>query len=97
MNNFIAYSNNYVTDYGHGYDYGSILHYGAMSFTKNGLSTLEPLYPLDGVIGQRDALSEKDILKVNSMYCCPKTESSLPSTVAPETTTKGKFAFGRLP
>lgn len=90
VSNFAAYSNNYVTNYGHGYDYGSILHYGAMAFSKNGQPTLVPLLPYNGVIGQRAALSEKDILKVNAMYSCP-------DTTPVETTTKGKFAFGKLP
>lgn len=92
VNNFAAYSNNYVTNYGHGYDYGSILHYGVMSFSKNGKPTLVPLFPYSGLIGQRDALSEKDILKVNAMYSCPTTV-----TTEPTPTTKGKFQFGKLP
>lgn len=100
VSNFAAYSNNYVTNYGHGYDYGSILHYGAMSFTKNGLPTLVPIQPYSGVIGQRNNLSEKDILKVNAMYSCPgKPEPTTlpPTTLPPTTTTKGKFQFGKLP
>lgn len=40
--NFIAYTNSYVSDFGQGYDYESILHYGAFAFTKNGGRTIEP-------------------------------------------------------
>jgi hypothetical protein len=53
-------------DYGD-YDYDSIMHYPADAFSKNGKKTIVPL--LDNVeIGQRDHLSEKDILAVNAMY-----------------------------
>lgn len=101
VGNFAAYSNNYVTNYGHGYDYGSILHYSMMSFSKNGQPTLLPLYPYSGRIGQRIALSEKDVQKVNAMYSCtgPVSDTTRPvSTTTEETTTaKAKFQFGRLP
>jgi astacin len=53
-------------DYGD-YDYTSIMHYGAYAFSKNYKPTIEPLQP-DVTIGQRDGLSEGDILAVHSMY-----------------------------
>lgn len=81
VGNFAAYTNNYVTDYGHGYDYGSILHYSMMSFSKNGLPTLVPLQSYSGVIGQRDRLSDRDVAKINAKYNCPP---------------KIKFDFGKL-
>lgn len=48
------------------YDYGSIMHYGEFFFSRNGdRSIVAP----DGVsIGQRDALSERDVESVNLMY-----------------------------
>lgn len=101
VSNFAAYSNNYVTNYGHGYDYGSILHYGVMSFSKNGLPTLVPLQPYSGVIGQRDRLSDKDVAKINAMYSCPNTPepvaTTTTTTTTSTTTTKPKFNFGKLP
>lgn len=49
------------------YDYQSIMHYGAYSFSKNGKKTIIPL--VDGVeIGQRSRLSVKDIAAINAMY-----------------------------
>lgn len=87
ISNFEAFTNNYVNDYGHGYDYGSIMQFGEMAFSKNGLPTILPLVPFEGLIGQRTELSEKDILKVNVMYSCP----------APMTTPKPKFQFGKTP
>jgi hypothetical protein len=49
------------------YDYQSIMHYGPLSFSKNGQPTIIPL--VEGVeIGQRNQLSEKDIAAINAMY-----------------------------
>jgi hypothetical protein len=53
-------------DYGP-YDYGSIMHYGAYAFSKNGLPTIVPTQ--SGVtIGQRTALSNGDVNAVHAMY-----------------------------
>jgi Astacin (Peptidase family M12A) len=51
------------------YDYGSIMHYGPVSFPRDGVSrTIEPVDP-SARIGQRDALSQGDIDAANSL--CP--------------------------
>lgn len=54
-----------VENYG-SYDYGSIMHYGERFFSSNG----EPVITVpDGIdIGQRIALSAKDISAINLMY-----------------------------
>lgn len=44
--NFDVYASNYITDYGEGYDYGSILHYSRLAFSKNGKATIDPLVSL---------------------------------------------------
>lgn len=67
--NFAMYTNNYVTAFGQDYDYKSIMHYGAYAFTKNGLKTIE-VTKGSQTIGQRSALSDLDIKKVNIMYDC---------------------------
>ncbi|CAH0405896.1 unnamed protein product [Chilo suppressalis] len=66
--NFAKYNNDTVTDFGVKYDYGSVMHYPEVAFSRNGNKTIIPLH--DGVkIGQRNGLSESDVLKLNKMYC----------------------------
>ena len=49
------------------YDYGSIMHYGAYAFSKNGLPTITSKQA--GVtLGQRNGLSAGDIAAVHSLY-----------------------------
>lgn len=53
-----------------GYDFGSIMHYTATSFTTNALPTLETVPP--GIpIGQRLGLSAGDIAAVRKLYSAP--------------------------
>ncbi|XP_045760986.1 zinc metalloproteinase nas-4-like isoform X1 [Maniola jurtina] len=66
--NFKKYTVDTVTDFGIPYDYGSVMHYSSVAFTKNGNKTIIPLQE-NVEVGQRKGLSEKDILKLNKMYC----------------------------
>lgn len=50
------------------YDYGSIMHYGAYSFSKNGKPTLSRLNSFTGYMGQRSTLSDNDIASINTLY-----------------------------
>nr|CAD7459695.1 unnamed protein product [Timema tahoe] len=68
-NNFAKHSASTVTNYGIGYDYDSVLHYGPFAFSVNGEMTIVPHDPT-AVLGQRVAMSEKDVLKLNTMYQC---------------------------
>lgn len=53
------------------YDYESIMHYSEYAHSKNGKRTMIPLKNKDNVmIGQRDSLSDKDILKIKRLYDC---------------------------
>lgn len=55
-----------------GYDFGSIMHYGATAFTSNGQPTIVTLGGQQ--IGQRNGLSAGDIAAVRAMY--PQLEPS---------------------
>uniref|UniRef100_A0A182NV53 Metalloendopeptidase n=1 Tax=Anopheles dirus TaxID=7168 RepID=A0A182NV53_9DIPT len=67
--NFNIYDSSTVTDFSVRYDYGSVMHYGATAFSKNGEKTIVPKDP-NAEIGQRVGMSERDISKLNHMYKC---------------------------
>lgn len=50
------------------YDYASIMHYGSLNFSNNGLPTISRLDGLNGEIGQRRRLSEGDLQAVQTLY-----------------------------
>lgn len=52
------------------YDYGSVMHLGLNAFSKYGQPTMTPRRPTSENIGQRDGLSNKDVLKINRLYNC---------------------------
>ncbi|TMW47783.1 hypothetical protein DOY81_007121 [Sarcophaga bullata] len=66
---FNKFDSSFITDFGVGYDYSSVMHYGPKAFSKNGLNTIVPLKE-NVQIGQQSGLSQKDILKLNKMYKC---------------------------
>ncbi|KAJ8676426.1 hypothetical protein QAD02_012213 [Eretmocerus hayati] len=71
-NNF-AKSPRATTDaYGIGYDYGSVMHYSASAFSRNGRPTIIPRDRGIEKIGQREGFSVKDIQKIRRMYKCSK-------------------------
>lgn len=57
-------------DYGIGYDYNSLMHYGRTAFSVNGKATLIPKDP-NADIGQTIGFSRRDVEKINRMYDCP--------------------------
>ncbi|ALC39805.1 maker524 [Drosophila busckii] len=79
MDNFKKQSNKTVHDFGKGYDFNSIMHYRMDAFNKfkHGL-TMIPLQPGAKNMGQRIAMSDTDISKLNAMYNCTvqQTEST---------------------
>ncbi|KDR19395.1 zinc metalloproteinase nas-13-like isoform X2 [Zootermopsis nevadensis] len=66
-NNFNKYNASSITNFGVEYDYDSVLHYSAYSFSKNGEKTIEPKDE-NVEIGQRAGFSKKDIEKLSKMY-----------------------------
>ncbi|XP_049291118.1 seminal metalloprotease 1-like [Anopheles funestus] len=67
--NFHKWAAGALVDFGVPYDYGSVMHYSATAYSKNGRKTIVPKDP-NARIGQRKGLSEKDILKLNLFYNC---------------------------
>jgi hypothetical protein len=66
-----------------GYDYGSIMHYPANSFSVNGQPTIETI-PAGIPIGQRSALSAGDIAAITRLYPpapAPAMAQTIPVTV----------------
>lgn len=76
---FDKYSLNMIDYLGTKYDYGSVMHYGPLAFSKNGKPTIEPKQK--GItIGQRIGFSPMDLYKVNRLYSCPNQSPSPPQT-----------------
>lgn len=65
--NFKKYDADEVTDFGVEYDYGSVMHYSALAFSKNKLPTIEPKHN-GAEIGLRKNFSDSDVDKLNRMY-----------------------------
>ena len=63
------------------YDYESIMHYGEMFFSTNGLPTITALSDEATNLGQRVALSDGDIAAVASMYGSDLTLASTQTVV----------------
>ncbi|XP_016952152.2 zinc metalloproteinase nas-13 [Drosophila biarmipes] len=72
MKNFRKYSSSQESGFGVEYDYGSVMHYSATSFTRNGLPTMEALRDTcdSRKMGQRLGFSAGDVRKINAMYKC---------------------------
>lgn len=80
--NFAKYNNDSVTDFGVPYDYNSVMHYSETAFSKNGNKTIIALKE-NVIVGQRNGLTESDIIKLNKMYCEDSTlEEKNPSGVS---------------
>ena len=70
--NFLKYSREIINSREIPYDYGSIMHYSRLHFTKNAKKNKETIVPKDknAYIGQRVALSPLDIKQANLLYNC---------------------------
>ncbi|XP_068432865.1 low choriolytic enzyme-like [Clinocottus analis] len=65
--NFEKKDNN---DLGTKYDYNSVMHYGRTAFGKNRKETIIPFPDNSARIGQREAMSKIDIVRLNKLYKC---------------------------
>ncbi len=63
------------------YDYASIMHYGPMNFSANGLPTITPLVDTEDTMGQRIAPSAGDLAAVAELYAA---DLSIVTTMASE-------------
>jgi len=72
MANFEKSSSKTQSGFGVEYDYGSVMHYSATSFTRNGQPTLKALRSSSDAsqMGQRRGFSAGDVRKINAMYKC---------------------------
>lgn len=68
--NFEKAKNGEASGFGVAYDFGSVMHYSPVAFSKNGKPTITAKVQTNGEMGQRRALSKGDIEKVNKMYKC---------------------------
>lgn len=60
-----------LTDFGTAWDYDSLVHAGSTKYSKNGKVTIETIDPKNSEkIGQRNNISDGDILRINKMYKC---------------------------
>nr|CAD2134180.1 unnamed protein product [Meloidogyne enterolobii] len=68
------------TSYGVRYDYGSIMHYSSTIATQNfGQKTMTAkINPQsnDPIMGQRNGLSETDVVELRRMYCMPECKDN---------------------
>uniref|UniRef100_A0A1I7XPD4 Metalloendopeptidase n=1 Tax=Heterorhabditis bacteriophora TaxID=37862 RepID=A0A1I7XPD4_HETBA len=70
LSQFTKQSRSNMEDYGVGYDYGSVMHYGQSDFSaniRNTIQTIDSNYQT--TIGQRVAPSFMDIKRINLAYC----------------------------
>ncbi|ODM90479.1 Astacin-like metalloendopeptidase [Orchesella cincta] len=69
------------------YNYDSIMHYGKTYFSKNGANTIDVLNNPDAAgngdnIGQRDFISEGDMVMLRTKYDCPEVPETEPTEAA---------------
>lgn len=65
-NNFVKHETS--SSFGFPYDYSSVMHYSDKAFSSNGERTIVPK-DSTATIGQRNAMSETDVKKLNRKYC----------------------------
>ncbi|XP_076231132.1 zinc metalloproteinase nas-1 [Calliopsis andreniformis] len=74
--NFEKASKQTTDAFGVGYDYGSVMHYSANAFSRNGQPTIVAKTSSKVQLGQREGFSKRDIQKIRKMYKCNKRRRS---------------------
>ncbi|XP_074515858.1 low choriolytic enzyme-like isoform X1 [Sebastes fasciatus] len=59
------------------YDYNSVMQYGRFAFSRNRQPTIVPIPNPNAVIGEATEMSANDILRVNRLYRCNRSASTL--------------------
>lgn len=67
---FNKYKHSKVDSMGFDYDYSSLMHYGKVTFSRNGKPTIRALNNPYMSLGRGGGFSELDIKKMNALYDC---------------------------
>lgn len=67
---FNKYKHSKVDSIGFDYDYSSLMHYGKVTFSRNGKPTIRALNNPYMSLGRGGGFSELDIKKMNALYDC---------------------------
>ncbi|KAL7079017.1 hypothetical protein ACQ4LE_001611 [Meloidogyne hapla] len=79
LNQFLKFSSSLTTTFGIQYDLGSVMHYDAFGFAREGMPTiLTKDQNYQETIGQRFRLSFDDVKKMNFAYCNASCPHQLP-------------------
>lgn len=77
--NFNTYDDTTSSSLGVPYDYGSMMHYSKNAFRNGTEPTIVTKIPaFSDVIGQRMEFSDSDLLKLNRLYNCSKSQPETP-------------------
>ena len=68
--NFEKYGASEVDTLEAAYDYNSVMHYGLLSFSKNGQNTIQAIHNATRELGNREGLSTLDAIQINKLYDC---------------------------